>query len=233
MITYEEFLTRLASVRERIDRAARAAGREPSSITLLPITKNHPATAVEHAARAGLTAVGENRVQEAAAKRAATAVAVRWELVGHLQSNKARSALAAFDRIQSVDTTKLARLLDRAADEADRTLPVLLQINAGDDPAKFGADRADAPALLEAALALPRLRVEGLMTIAPLGPDDAATTDLARLTFDRLRQMRDDLEARFKHPLPELSMGMTGDLDAAVAAGSTCVRVGTALYGQR
>src|SRR5690606_983610 len=128
-----------------------------------------PAAAAEYVAQAGLPAVGENRVQEAAEKRAQVqAPDLRWDLIGHLQSNKARLAARTFDRIQSVDREKLLAPLDQAAGELDKTLEIFLQINAGYDPAKFGADPADAPRLLEAALRCPNLRVTGLMTIAPL-----------------------------------------------------------------
>jgi pyridoxal phosphate enzyme, YggS family len=243
MTTYENFCLNVAAVEKRIEAAARAAGRDPAEVRLLPVTKTHPAEAAVFAARLGLGAVGENRVQEAAAKRTETAAllaaedstvpAPRWELIGHLQSNKARLAAETFDRIQSVDTEKLVRQLDRAAEGLGRPLAVLLQINAGRDPAKFGCEPEDAPRLLEAALASPRLRVEGLMTIAPLGADAAETKELARRTFAALRTLRDEFAARFGVPLPELSMGMSGDLEEAVAAGSTCVRVGTAIYGSR
>jgi pyridoxal phosphate enzyme (YggS family) len=154
-------------------------------------------------------------------------------LIGHLQSNKARLAAGTFDRIQSVDSEKLLTHLDRAAAEAGKVLPVLLQINAGNDPAKFGADLADAPRLLEYALGRPALRVDGLMTIAPLGASPAETAAHAQRTFSALRELRDVLAGRFSTPLRELSMGMTGDLELAVAAGSTLVRVGTALFGSR
>lgn len=196
---------------------------------LLPVTKSHPAWAVEYAARFGLAAVGENRVQEAVEKRAQTVAAVRWELIGHLQSNKAPLAARHFDRIQSVDSEKLLNVLDRAAAEMGRDLAILLQVNAGNDPAKFGAEPGDAPRLLEAALAKPRLRVEGLMTIAPLSEDPA----VAERTFRALRDLRDRLSERFSTPLPELSMGMSGDFEQAIAAGSTLVRIGTALFGER
>ena len=204
-------------------------GRDPKEVTLLPVTKTHPAPAAEYALRYGLGAVGENRVQEAVEKRAMVAGHLHWELIGHLQSNKAKLAAAHFDRVQSVDSEKLLAALDRAAGELGKKLPVLLQINAGDDPAKFGADPADAPRLLESALARPNLAVEGLMTIAPLSDDPA----VARRTFARLRSIRDELALQFRVQLPELSMGMTADLDAAIAEGSTLVRVGTALYGPR
>jgi hypothetical protein len=196
---------------------------------LLAVTKTHPPEAAAYAARYGLRAVGENRVQEGVEKRALANAAVAWELIGHLQSNKAALAARHFDRIQSVDSLKLVNLLDRAAGELGKRLPVLIQVNAGHDPAKFGVEPEDAPALLEAALARPNLRVDGLMTVAPLSAD----LTVARATFDNLRTLRDTLASRLGVPLRELSMGMTADMDEAIAAGSTLVRVGTALYGTR
>jgi len=242
MLAYEDFSANVAALRERLDAACRAAGRAPAAVQLLAVTKTHPSAAADYAARHGLAGVGENRVQEAAAKKplvapeTAAAVAAgkfRWELIGHLQSNKAKLAAQIFDRIQSVDSEKLLRHLDRAAAELGKTLPVLLQINAGNDPAKFGAEPADAPRLLDAALALPRLRVDGLMTIAPLFDDPAATLAAAQRTFENLRVMRDDLAATRRVELRELSMGMSGDYAEAIAAGSTIIRVGTALFGER
>ncbi|HEX2861560.1 MAG TPA: YggS family pyridoxal phosphate-dependent enzyme [Lacunisphaera sp.] len=228
-IDYDTFQQRADALRQRIAAACAGAGRDAAGITLLPVTKTHPAAAADYASRYGLAAVGENRVQEAVDKRAQASTQIRWELIGHLQSNKAKLAVAHFDRIQSVDSEKLLVVLNRAANEAGRKLHILLQINAGNDPAKFGADPADAPRLLEAALSLPCLQVDGLMTIAPLS--DEAT--VARRTFARLREIRDDLTTRFGTTLPELSMGMSGDLDDAIAEGSTLVRVGSALYGSR
>ena len=234
--TYEEFSRRADEIRAQIAAACTRAGRDPATVELLAVTKTHPAAAADYAARYGLRAVGENRVQEGVGKRAQTdptSAGLRWELIGHLQSNKARLAVAHFDRIQSVDSEKLLRHLDRAAGELGQTLPVLLQINAGNDPAKFGAEPTDAPQLLDVALGLPHLRVDGLMTIAPLGTSPDETAAHAERTFANLRTIRDDLAARAGTPLRELSMGMTGDLAIAVAAGSTLVRVGTALFGMR
>ena len=161
------------------------------------------------------------------------APALQWELIGHLQSNKAKLAATHFDRVQSVDSEKLLNHLDRAAAELGKILPVLLQINAGRDPAKFGAELEDAPRLLELALTKKNLRIDGLMTIAPLGATPTEAADHAERTFTQLRALRDDLAARFQAPLRELSMGMSGDLAPAIAAGSTQVRVGSALYGAR
>ncbi len=236
LIAYEEFAARADAIRAQIAAACSAAGRNPADVELLAVTKTHPVGAAEHAARYGLRAVGENRVQEGVEKHAqlaAVASALRWELIGHLQSNKARIAAQHFDRIQSVDSEKLLTHLDRAAGELGKRLPILLQINAGNDPAKFGADLAEAARLLDTALGKPHLRIDGFMTIAPLGTTAAETAAHAERTFANLRTLRDDLAARTANPLRELSMGMTGDLALAVAAGSTMVRVGTALFGTR
>jgi pyridoxal phosphate enzyme (YggS family) len=228
-VTYEEFSRRADSVRAEIAGACARAGRRAEEVNLLAVTKNHPPAAAEYVARYGLTAVGENRVQEGVDKRSQTTAAVRWELIGHLQSNKAKLAAAHFDRIQSVDSDKLLRLLDRAAGEAGKILPILLQINSGRDPAKFGVELEDAPRLVEAALAQGHLKVEGFMAIAPLSDD----TDAATRTFHALRELRDQLAGETGAPLRELSMGMSGDFGAAIAAGSTVVRIGTALFGER
>jgi hypothetical protein len=233
LIAYEEFARRADEIRARIAAACASAQRDPAGVELLAVTKTHPAAAADYAARYGLQAVGENRVQEGVDKRHQTQAAVRWELIGHLQSNKSKLAAQHFDRIQSVDSEKLLNHLDRAAADLGKVLPILLQINAGNDPAKFGADLADAPRLLETALARKNLRVDGLMTIAPLGATRAEMAAHAERTFATLRQLRDDLSRQFGIPLRELSMGMTGDLEIAVKAGSTLVRVGTALYGAR
>lgn len=227
--TYEEFKIRADSVRAQITAACTRHGRDPASVQLLAVTKTHPAIAADYAARYGLSAVGENRVQEAVDKQPQCTAKIQWELIGHLQSNKAKLAAAHFDRVQSVDSEKLLNHLDSAAAALGKSLPVLLQINAGRDPAKFGAEIEDAPRLLECALGKKNLRIDGFMTIAPLSADPAE----AVRTFETLRTLRDELSARFGAPLRELSMGMSGDLEAAVLAGSTQVRVGSALYGSR
>ena len=229
MVTYDQFTGHCQAVLERMDQACQACGRSPSSVRLLPVTKTHPFEAAEYAHRFGLAAVGENRVQEAHVKRPQAPAGLRWELIGHLQSNKAKQALQAFDVLQSVDSAELAARLGRIATELGLTREVYVQVNSGDDPAKFGCDLAEAPAVLEALLLHRSLKVIGLMAIAPLSDDQA----VARRTFAELRRCRDDLETRFGVKLPELSMGMSGDLEIAIAEGSTCVRVGSALYGSR
>lgn len=229
MIDFSQFEANLASVRERMDHACSVAGREAAEVALLPVTKNHPVDAVEYAERCGLKSAGENRVQEADDKRSSYKGEMSWELIGHLQSNKAQQAVMIFDRIQSVDSLKLLRRLNRFAAELGKRLTVLLQCNTGKDPNKYGFAVSEMASVLEAALALDHLKVDGLMTIAPL--DD--NPDVARAAFEGLRDLRDGLSSQFGVPLPELSMGMTGDLEQAIAAGSTQIRVGTALYGER
>lgn len=228
-IDYDTFCQRANTLRQQIDAVCARVGRNPTEVSILPVTKTHPAAAVEYAARFGLTSVGENRVHEAVEKKTKTTTPIRWELIGHLQSNKAKLAAMHFDRIQSVDSEKLLRALDRAAADLGKRLPVLLQVNAGHDPAKFGVEPEDAARLLEGALNLSHLQVEGLMTIAPLSDDPS----VAARTFASLRSMRDDLTSRFAIALPELSMGMSSDLEVAIAAGSTQIRIGSLLFGPR
>lgn len=228
-LSYDQFVKNVESVRELVQSACDQAGRKPDSVEILPVTKNHPADAVAYAARAGFRAVGENRVQEGVEKRSLCAAKVAWELIGHLQTNKAKAAAAHFERVQSVDSAKLLDHLAKAAAAENKVLPVLLQVNSGRDPAKFGVELEDAPALLEHALALNSLKVEGLMAIAPLSADK----DVARRAFATLRQLRDQLATRYALPLSTLSMGMSGDLAEAIAEGSTQVRIGTAFFGAR
>ncbi len=226
---YLTFKANLERVCLQIAQACSRAGREVASVALLPVTKNHSVDAACFALEAGIKSVGENRVQEALGKMAAVDSSLGWELIGPLQSNKARRVAEAFARVQSVERVIIVRLLDRYAGESGRVLRVLLQVNAGRDPAKSGVALEEADALLEAALACSNVRVEGLMTIAPLSGD----LEVARRCFARLRECRDHLSQRFGQPLPELSMGMSGDMEQAIIEGSTIVRVGTALYGKR
>lgn len=230
MILEETFIKNLTEVSERLEQACHESGRGIGEVKILPVTKTHGAWAAEYAVRAGWVAVGENHVQEAAEKKPACREPAIWTLIGNLQSNKARLAVETFDAIQSVDRIKIVNALAKHARELGKALDILLQVNAGQDPAKYGAEAGDVEPLLEAALeAAPVLRVKGLMTIAPLSDDPS----VARRTFATLRGIRDKLEASHQVALPELSMGMSGDLEAAVAEGSTCIRIGTALYGSR
>lgn len=228
-LSYDDFCAAADRVISRIFEACRQSGRNACEVSLLAVTKTHPVMAAHYAARFGLKSVGENRVQEACEKIPLGPPGLRWELIGPLQSNKARLAAKWFDRIQSVDSEKLILALQKEAALIGKTLPILLQINAGNDPAKFGADPQEAPRLMECARIQPNLQVEGLMTIAPLSDDP----DIARRTFSRLREIRDELRTESGLPLAELSMGMSSDMDIAIAEGSTQVRVGSALFGAR
>ncbi|MCH6255257.1 YggS family pyridoxal phosphate-dependent enzyme [Puniceicoccaceae bacterium K14] len=228
-INFNVFEARVKEVRSSINGYCEEAGRQSESVALLPVTKNHPVDAAEYAFKAGFGMVGENRVQEAEGKKPFADPSLKWELIGPLQSNKVKKAVQVFTRIQTVDRVKLAGALQRHAEDSGIELAILLQVNAGRDPNKSGVSLEDASALMESAISLPNLRVEGLMTIAPLSDEEA----VARRAFAALRECRDKLEIEFGVKLPELSMGMSGDMREAILEGSTMVRVGTALYGKR
>jgi pyridoxal phosphate enzyme (YggS family) len=223
---------RLAQVRERIAAAARAAGREPSSVQLVAVSKTFPTDSIREAYEAGQRDFGENRVQEALQKIArSTDLSIRWHLLGHLQTNKARKAAPAFAAIHSVDTTELLRRLDVAAEESGSSPELLIQVDLAGETRKFGASPAEVPGLLEAAASCRAARVVGLMILPPVPvvPEDA------RPWFRRLRDLRDGW-LRSGVPagmLRELSMGMSGDFEVAIEEGATLVRVGTAIFGRR
>lgn len=197
----------------------------------MAVTKTHPAEMADWALDAGLKHIGENRVQEAAGKIPEVKNKTGyWELIGPLQSNKARVAVNAFSRIQTVDRIKLVNVLDRICGEEGRAeLPVLLQANVGEDPSKHGCTTDMAKALAEAILGSQHLKLEGLMTIGEFTDEEVRV----RRTFSRLRELRDTLQDELGASLPVLSMGMTGDLEWAIEEGSTLIRVGTALFGER
>lgn len=231
MISYNDFFENFRSVAGRMEKAATAAGRSAGEIAVLPVTKTFPVDAVDYARRAGLLRVGENRVQEAVAKKTSDRgdPPVAWDLIGHLQSNKASVAVECFDRIQSVDSLKLAKRLDRLAAEAGRRMPCLLQVNSGADPRKYGFLPGEIEPVVDGIAGCRHLAVEGLMTIGPL----EGGRDAARRAFAELREIRDVLRSRTGLALDELSMGMSGDLEEAIAEGSTLVRLGSALFGER
>lgn len=229
MISYEYFLKNLEDVYRRIRETCKKCCRNPKDIKLLPVTKNHPDKIIEYCQRAGLMAVGENRVQEASQKKASTKFHIKWELVGHLQSNKVKQAIATFDRIQSVDTEKLLEKIDKISSSEDIVMPIMIEVNAGNDPAKHGVALDEAEKLTAMALNCRHVKLEGLMTIAPLSENKL----IASKTFRELRRLRDDIERKLKCSLPELSMGMSGDLEEAITEGSTLIRIGNSLFGER
>ena len=227
-----EIEEKAAAVRERIAAAARSAGRLPQSIRLMGVTKYHPAELVAQAAPF-IDLIGENKVQEASAKKEllADGCGLPWHLIGHLQRNKARRALSSFDLIESLDSKELAETLERIlAEENRKKFPVLLEVNISGEEAKTGAAPENLPALLEAIQKeCPRLSPEGLMTVAS---DTENETELRR-QFSRLRLLSEKLRLTSGLALPELSMGMSGDFEAAIKEGATIVRVGSAIFGPR
>jgi PLP dependent protein len=223
---------RLAAIRRRIDDAARSAGRDPAAVRLVAVSKTFPTEAVHEAYAAGQRDFGENRVQEALQKiNQSTDFQIRWHLLGHLQTNKARKAAPAFAMIQSVDSVELLRKLDGAAEESGHQPELLIQVDLAGEATKFGTPPGEVPRLFEAAAACRAARVVGLMTLPP-APD---TPDDARPWFRRLRDLREEWLGAGVPPsmLRELSMGMSGDFEIAVAEGATMVRVGTAIFGSR
>jgi pyridoxal phosphate enzyme (YggS family) len=224
---YPGLAERLADIRTRIGEHQKAGGWT-HPVTIVAVTKTHPAEAVRAAVAAGLTAVGENRVQEALAKQAElTDLPVEWHLIGSLQRNKAKLAVNRFALIHSVDSAELAQDLNRRAAPGSRQ-PILLQVNCSDEPQKGGAEPGELPGLVDAIRPLERLDLRGLMTMAALTDDQAEQ----RAAFQRLRELRDREEARGQQ-LPELSMGMSGDYAVAIEEGATIVRLGTLLFGER
>ena len=230
---------RLAEIRERIAAAARSAGRDPATVRLVAVSKTFPIASVADAFAAGQRDFGENRVQEALPKieQALQKVArsadqsIRWHLLGHLQTNKARKAAPAFAMIQSVDSVELIRKLDQAAADTHHAPELLIQVDLAGEATKFGTPPAEVPRLFEAAAACRAARVVGLMTLPP-APD---TPEDSRRWFRQLRELRDTWQASGVPAamLQELSMGMSGDFEVAVEEGATIVRVGTAIFGSR
>lgn len=220
----------LRSVRERVAAACERAGRSPDEVTIVGVSKTFPAALVVEACRAGLTDIGENRVQEAAAKVPAVEALgsrPRWHLVGHLQTNKVKTALGLFDIIHSVDSVRLAEFISHQAASLpvrrEEPLPILLEVNAAGEASKFGLSPEETGRVLEQMARLPGLAVQGLMTVAPLVGDP----EEVRPVFRELRRLRDALGLR------HLSMGMTDDFEVAIEEGATIVRIGRAIFGPR
>jgi len=229
----ESLAARLAGIRARISAAAERCGRKPEEVTLIAISKTHPAAAIKRLIELGGTDVGENRVQEADAKIAEIGRdRVRWHLVGHLQANKARRAVNLFDVIHSLDSAELAQRLDRICVEERRdSLSVLIQVDLGHEETKSGVDESELTHLVESLGPLNRLSLAGLMTLPPFFDNP----EQSRPFFRRLRELRDELarQGAFGDRTGQLSMGMTHDFEVAIEEGATMVRIGTAIFGER
>lgn len=219
----------LAAVRQRMTRACEASGRSPEDVTLLAVSKNHPAETVTEAVQLGVELFGENRIQEAKAKIPASPSSARWHFIGHLQSNKAREAVAWFEMIEGLDSLALAQELQKQADKASKRIRVLAEVNVAGESSKFGWNPERLLTELAPLNALGRIELCGLMTVAPYSTDP----ERVRPVFRRLRELRDRCADILGAPLPVLSMGMSGDLEIAIEEGATLVRVGTALFGPR
>jgi pyridoxal phosphate enzyme (YggS family) len=225
--------SRVAAVRERIARAAARAGRPPGDVTLVAVSKTQPADVVRAAFAAGLRHFGENKVQEAEGKIAALEdlrpAGLVWHMIGHVQGNKGRRAAELFDAVDSVDDVTLAKRLERGAEAARRQLPVLIQVDLGQEATKFGLDEAHLFPTLEQLRGYKAVRVEGLMVMPPLAEDP----EEARPYFRRLRELLEDARRQGLVRGRALSMGMSHDFEVAIEEGATHVRVGTAIFGER
>jgi PLP dependent protein len=219
----------LSAVQQRIGAACARAGRDPRSVMLLPVTKSQPPEVVNEAAKLGLPIFGESKVQEAKAKIPSCPSRLRWQMIGHLQSNKCRDAVELFEMIQSVDSLPLAQEINKRAENAAKRMPILLEVNAAGEVSKFGYRPENLLAELSRLNALPRLEIHGLMTVPPWTPEP----EKARRVFRELRELKRKCEQILEAPLPHLSMGMTHDFEVAIEEGATIVRIGTALFGAR
>lgn len=224
-----DICSRLEAVQKSIAEAAGRVGRAAAEIELIAVSKTHPAESVKEALEAGQKVFGENRVQELLSKAPLLPSATRWHLIGHLQKNKIRKVLPVVELIHGVDSLELAEDIDRIAGELGLFPKILLEVNVSGENTKFGFKPEVVKQQLEKLLSLPRVQLEGLMTIAPLVEDP----EEARPVFRALRVLRDELAEAGSVFLPTLSMGMSGDFEVAIAEGSTMVRVGTAIFGSR
>jgi hypothetical protein len=224
-----EIAANLNSVHQRIALACERVGSDPANVTLLIVSKGHPAETVRAAADLGLTLFGENRVQEARAKIGLCPSRLRWHLIGHLQSNKCRDAVHFFEMIHSVDSLQLAAEINKWAEKSAKTMPVLIEVNVAGESSKFGYAPEKVLAELKEINALPRIELHGLMTVAPFAQDSGKV----RPVFRRLRDLKEQCENVLGAPLPHLSMGMSGDFEVAVEEGATIIRLGSAILGPR
>jgi hypothetical protein len=219
----------LNSVQQRIAAACARGGREVASVTLVTVSKGHPAEVVREAASLGLSLFGENRVQESRVKIGLCPGRLRWHLIGHLQSNKCRDAVHFFEMIQSVDSLALAQEINKWAGKSAKTMPVLLEVNVAGESSKFGYAPDRVLTELKELNALPKIELHGLMTVAPFAEDP----EKVRPVFRRLRELKGECEQILGAPLPHLSMGMSGDFEVAVEEGATMIRLGSAVLGPR
>ena len=205
------------------------AGRDVASVKLLAVSKSHPPETIQAAVDCGLLHFGENKIQEAKAKIPLCPGKARWQFIGHLQSNKVRDAVELFEMIQGVDSLALAKEISKRAEQAGKTMPILLEVNVAGEASKFGYKPETLLAELNELNALPRIEIHGLMAIPPFTP----VPEKSRPYFQRLHELKGQCEQILGVPLPHLSLGMSGDFEVAIEEGATMVRIGTALFGER
>jgi pyridoxal phosphate enzyme (YggS family) len=223
------FAENLKSIRQRIAAACVRAGRDEYSVTLLAVSKTHPPETIQTAVDCGQLFFGENKIQEAKAKIPLCPGKARWQFIGHLQSNKVRDAVELFEMIQGVDSLAIAQEISKRAEQAAKTMPILLEVNVAGEGSKFGYAPEKLLAELNELNALPKIEIHGLMAIPPFTP----VPEKARPYFQKLRALKEQAEQMLGAPLPQLSMGMSGDFEVAIEEGATLVRIGTALFGER
>ncbi len=224
-----DFSANLSAIQKRIDDACARVGRNSDSVTLLAVSKGQLPEAIRALADCGLTIFAESKVQEAKQKIPLCPGKLRWQMIGHLQSNKCRDAVHFFEMIQSVDSFSLAREINKFANNAAKTMPILMEVNVAGESSKFGYTPEKLLSELKEINALPKIEIHGLMTIAPWAEDP----EKVRPHFQKLRELKNECEQILGAPLPQLSMGMSGDFEIAIEEGSTLVRIGTALFGPR
>jgi len=224
-----ELAANVEAIQQRLNATCHRAGRDPRTVQLMAVSKGHPPEAIQAVAATGLTLFGESKVQEAKVKIPQCPGHLHWQMIGHLQSNKAKDAVQLFELVQSVDSLSLAQELNKRAEQAGKTLPILLEVNVAGESSKFGYGPESVLAELDQLNALNRLELHGLMTIAPWSED----RERVRPFFRKLRELKEQCEQQLGAPLPVLSMGMSGDFEVAIEEGSTLVRVGTAIFGER
>ncbi len=224
-----DFAENLNLIRQRITAACNRSDRAPDSVTLLAVSKSHPPETIQQAVTCGQLFFGENKIQEAKAKIPLCPGRARWHFIGHLQSNKVRDAVELFEMIQGVDSLAIAQEISKRAEQAAKTMPILLEVNVAGEASKFGYPPAQLLAELATLNALPKIEIHGLMAIPPYAP----VAEKSRPYFKRLRELKSECEKLLGAPLPQLSMGMSGDFEVAIEEGATIVRIGTALFGER
>ncbi|MEO0080998.1 MAG: YggS family pyridoxal phosphate-dependent enzyme [candidate division WOR-3 bacterium] len=221
----------LRLLEQRIRAACNRAARNRRDVTLVAVAKTRTADEVTEAIQAGVTDIGENRVQEAAAKKPLVRLSANWHLIGHLQTNKVRKALELFSVIQSVDSAHLAYELNRRCEQQNRHVSIFIEVNTSNEPTKFGVRPDELDGLVQEVTRLGRLELAGLMTIGPGWAIE--DPEASRPCFQLLRRLRDEMRQRFSIPLPHLSMGMSSDFEQGIEEGATIIRIGTAIFGPR